>query len=170
MVYYFFPQPDCSYVMNALVAAQEMRVTMQRISKEWQLRKGWSRELYLNTGLNEGQEWLGTFQTASHVEFTVLGDTINHAARLSDFARYGAVWATKHLMSQLTAEQRQRVRFGVRRSAEQGREIFVASTYASVGGLTEMSDARLEKLRDIATVPITEIVDVAAGDDRAPAS
>jgi class 3 adenylate cyclase/DNA-binding transcriptional MerR regulator len=161
MVYYFFPQPDCSYVMNALVAAQEMRATMQRISKEWQLRKGWSRELYLNTGLNEGQEWLGTFQTASHVEFTVLGDTINHAARLSDFARYGAVWATKHLMGRLTAEQRQRVRFGVRRSAEQGREVFVASTYANVGGLMELSGGRLEKLKDIATVPITEIVDVA---------
>ena len=162
MVYYFFPQPDCSYVMNGLVAAHEMRATMQRISKEWQLRKGWSRELYLNTGLNEGQEWLGTFQTASHVEFTVLGDTINHAARLSDFARYGAVWATKNLMGRLTTEQRQRVRFGVRRSAEQGREVFVASTYANVGSLADLSVGRLEKLKDIATAPITEIVEVAA--------
>jgi class 3 adenylate cyclase len=161
MVYYFFPQPDCSYVMNGLVAAQEMRGAMRRISKEWQLRKAWSRELYLNTGLNEGQEWLGTFQTASHVEFTVLGDTINHAARLSDFARYGAVWATKNYMGKLTTEQRQRVEFGVRRTAEQGREVFVASTYASVGSLMDLSVGRHEKLKDIATVPITEIVEVA---------
>jgi adenylate cyclase len=161
MVYYFFPQPDCSYVMNGLVAAQEMRNAMQRISKEWQLRKGWSRELYLNTGLNEGQEWLGTFQTASHVEFTVLGDTINHAARLSDFARYGAVWATKNYMGKLSTEQRQRVKFGVRRSAEQGREVFVASTYANVSSLADLSVGRYEKLKDIATVPITEIVEIA---------
>ena len=161
MVYYFFPQPDCSYVMNGLVAAQEMRAAMQRISKQWQLRKGWSRELYLNTGLNEGQEWLGTFQTASHVEFTVLGDTINHAARLSDFARYGAVWATKNYMGKLSTEQRQRVKFGVRRTAEQGREVFVASTYANVGSLADLSSGRHEKLKDIATVPITEIVEVA---------
>jgi len=162
MVYYFFPQPDCSYVMNAVVAANEMREVMRRISKEWQLRKGWTNELYLNTGLNEGQEWLGVVQAASHVEFTVLGDTINHAARLSDFARYGAVWSSKNFMGKLSAAERQRVKFGVRRSAEQGREIFVASTYATVGSLADLSVGRNEKLKDIAAMPVTEIVEVAA--------
>ena len=161
MVYYFFPQPDCSYVMNALRAAHEIREAMRRISKAWQLRKGWTNELYLNTGLNEGQEWLGTFQTATHVEFTVLGDTINYAARLSDFARYGAVWATKNFMGKLSAEQRQCVKFGVRRPAEEGRELFVASTYANVAGLADLSVGRNEKLKDIALIPITEIVEVA---------
>ncbi|MBI2509296.1 MAG: MerR family transcriptional regulator, partial [Betaproteobacteria bacterium] len=73
MVYYFFPQPDCSYIINAAVCAQELKSVMARISKEWQLRKKWTNELYLNTGLNEGQEWLGTFQTATTVEFAVLG-------------------------------------------------------------------------------------------------
>lgn len=161
MVYYFFPQPDCSYVVNALAAAQEMRAAMQHISKEWQLRKGWARELYLNTGLNEGQEWLGTFQTSSHVEFTVLGDTINHAARLSDFARFGAVWATKNLLGKLPQEQRQRVKFGIRRTAEAGREVFIASTYSSVGSLVDLSVGRNEKLKDIAALPVTEIVELA---------
>lgn len=164
MVYYFFPQPDCSYAMNGLVAAQEMRIAMQRISKEWQLRKSWTRELYLNTGLNEGQEWLGTFQTASHVEFTVLGDTINHAARLSDFARYGAIWATKNYLGKLSTAQRQRIKFGVRRTAEQGREVFVSSTYASVSSLADLSIGRHEKLKDIGATPITEIVEVASAD------
>ena len=162
MVYYFFPQPDCSYVMNAVVAANEMREVMRRISKEWQIRKGWTNELYLNTGLNEGQEWLGVVQAASHVEFTVLGDTINHAARLSDFARYGAIWSTKSFMGKLSASERQRTKFGIRRSAEQGREIFVASTYATVGSLADLSVGRNEKLKDIAAMPVTEIVEVAA--------
>ena len=161
MVYYFFPQPDCSYVMNAVVAAHEMREVMRRVSKDWQLRKGWTNELYLNTGLNEGQEWLGVVQAASHVEFTVLGDTINHAARLSDFARYGATWASKNFMGKLSAAERQRIKFGIRRSAEQGREVFVASTYATVGSLTDLT-GRNEKLKDIAAVPVTEIVEVAA--------
>ena len=160
MVYYFFPQPDCNYVMNALSAAHEMREAMRRISKEWQLRKGWSTELYLNTGLNEGQEWLGTFQTATHVEFTVLGDTINHGARLSDFARYGAIWATKNLIGKLQTEERKRVSFGVRRAAEAGREVFIASTYVSVGTLLDPAQARGEKLREIAALPVTEIVEV----------
>ncbi len=162
MVYYFFPQPDCSYVMNAVVAAHEMRDVMRRISKDWQLRKGWTNELYLNTGLNEGQEWLGVVQAASHVEFTVLGDTINHATRLSDFARYGATWSSKNFMGKLSTADRQRVKFGIRRSAEQGREIFVASTYATVGSLADLSVGRNEKLKDIAAVPVTEIVEVAA--------
>jgi len=160
MVYYFFPQPDCNYVMNALLAAHEMREAMRRISKEWQLRKGWSNELYLNTGLNEGQEWLGTFQTATHVEFTVLGDTINHGARLSDFARYGAIWATKNLLGKLDVDARKRVKFGVRREAEGGRSLFVASTYVSVGTLLDPTELRGEKLKEIAALPVTEIVDV----------
>lgn len=160
MVYYFFPQPDCNYVMNALAAAHEMREAMRAISKAWQLRKGWSNELYLNTGLNEGQEWLGTFQTATHVEFTVLGDTINHCARLSDFARYGAIWATKNMLGRLDADERSRIAFGVRRQAEGGRPVFVASTYVNVGSLFDPAQPRVEKLREIATLPVTEIVEV----------
>jgi len=160
MVYYFFPQPDCNYVMNALAAADEMREAMRRISKAWQLRKGWSTELYLNTGLNEGQEWLGTFQTATHVEFTVLGDTINHCARLSDFARYGAIWATKNLLGRLDADERRRVKFGVRREGDGGQMVFVGSTYVSVGSLLDPAQPRSDKLREIAALPVTEIVEV----------
>lgn len=54
MVYYFFPQPDSNHVMNAVVCAQEIKSAMARLSKEWQLRKNWVNELYLNIGLNEG--------------------------------------------------------------------------------------------------------------------
>jgi len=160
MVYYFFPQPDCDYVMNALAAAHEMREAMRSISKAWQLRKGWSNELYLNTGLNEGQEWLGTFQTATHVEFTVLGDTINHGARLSDFARYGAIWATKNMLGKLDVDARRRIKFGVRRAGDGGRAMFVESTYVSVGSLLDPAQPRSDKLREIAALPVTEIVDV----------
>lgn len=160
MVYYFFPQPDCNYVWNALLAAYEMREAMRRLSKEWQLRKGWTNELYLNSGLNEGQEWLGTFQSATHVEFTVLGDTINHAARLSDFARFGAVWATKNLIGKLTAEERQLVKYGVQRKSNEGQDIFVASTYSTVANLTDLNTGKGEKLRDIAVLPITEITEI----------
>jgi adenylate cyclase len=160
MVYYFFPQPDCNYVMNALAAAHEVREAMRRISKAWQLRKGWSNELYLNTGLNEGQEWLGTFQTTTHVEFTVLGDTINHGARLSDFARYGTIWATKNMLGKLDADERRRITFGVRRTGEGGRPVFVGSTYVSVGSLLDPDQPRSDKLREIAALPVTEIVEV----------
>ena len=111
MVYYFFPQPDSDYIFNALACAQELKSEVRKISKKWQLRKNWLNELYLNTGLHEGQEWLGTFQTATSVEFAVLGDTINHASRLSEFARFGTIWATKNLLSKLGAPKARHGRF-----------------------------------------------------------
>jgi adenylate cyclase len=161
MVYYFFPQPDCNYIFNALMCAQEMRSTMRKISKEWQLRKNWTNELFLNTGLNEGHEWLGIFHIETKVEFTVLGDTINHAARLSDFARGGAIWATKSLLGKLPVKDRQRVKFGSRRQDAEGREVFVSAFYSRITELAHLNDTkRNEKLNDIAALPVTEIMEI----------
>ena len=160
MVYYFFPQPDCNYIVNALQCANEMRAAMRKISKEWQLRKNWLNELYLNTGLNEGQEWLGIFHVETKVEFTVLGDTINYAARLSDFARHGSVWATKNLLGKLSVEERARVRFGVKRQDQDGREVFVSASYSRLSELVDLNSPRHEKLRDIGGVAVTEIVEI----------
>ena len=160
MVYYFFPQPDCNYIYNALKCANQIRDVMRKISKEWQVRKNWLNELYLNTGLNEGQEWLGVFHIETKIEFTVLGDTINHAARLSDFARHGSLWATKNLMGKLTAEERNNVRFGVRRQDQEKREVFVNATYSRISELVDLASPRYEKLRDISALAVTEIVEV----------
>jgi len=161
MVYYFFPQPDCNYILNALMCAQEMKAAMRKISKEWQLRKNWMNELYLNTGLNEGHEWLGIFHIETKVEFTVLGDTINHAARLSDFARGGAIWATKNLLGKLPTKERQRIKFGIRRKDADGREVFVGAFYSRIRELAYLNDtAKNEKLNDIAALPVTEIMGI----------
>src|SRR5450830_1236088 len=157
MVYYFLPQPDSDYIFNALACAQELKSEVRKISKQWQLRKNWLNELYLNTGLHEGEEWLGTFQTATSVEFAVLGDTINHASRLSEFARFGTIWATKNLLSKLAHQKRATVDFGITRKGEDGQEHFVASSYSQLGSMVDLSCERYEKLRDIAMLPITEI-------------
>lgn len=160
MVYYFFPQPDCHYIFNALVCAMEMKSAMRRISKEWQLRKNWLNELYLNTGLNEGHEWLGIFHIDTKVEFTVLGDTINHAARLSDFSRSGSIWATKNLLGKLTEKDRQRVKFGIRRQNGEGQDIFVGASYSRISELEYLNTSRNMKLSDIAALPVTEILEI----------
>lgn len=160
LVYYFLPQPDSHYLANALDCAIEIRAEIQRISKAWQIRKQWFNELYLNTGINEGQEWLGTYQAPTSVEFVVLGDTINQAARLSEFARHGSIWTTKSLISKLPVGERARISFGVRRRGPEGREVFIPSSYSQVGTLLEQTAERYDKLRDIATLAITEIVDI----------
>lgn len=160
MIYFFFPRPDTDYIMNALYCAGEIRLAVSRISKEWQLRKNWTNELYLNIGLNEGQEWVGTYQTESNIELAVLGETINHTARLSDFARFGAIWATKNFICKLTPEQRKAVHFGIRRDVQPERNILVESSYSRLSNLIDLANPKYEKLRDMSGLVITEVISI----------
>ncbi len=158
MVYYFFPQPDSNYAMNALLCAEEMKEAMRDISKAWKKRKNWTNDLVLNIGLHEGQEWFGTYQTPTHVEVTVLGDTINMAARLSDFAREGTIWISKSMFGQLSSRERERISYGVRRRGEDGSDILVPQTYSRISNLVDLDNPQNLKFRDIAAMPVTEIV------------
>jgi len=160
MVHYFFPQPDCNYIFNALVCAYKIKAAMRRISKEWQLRKNWLNELYLNTAVNEGQEWLGLFHTETKVEFTMLGDTINHTARLSDYARNGSIWATKNLLGKLSADERQSVSYGIRRKNQEGLDVLINSSYSRISELLDLTIPKHDKLCDISALPVTEILDI----------
>ena len=165
MVYYFFPQPDSNYAMNALLCAEEMKEAMVEISKNWKKRKNWTNELVLNIGLHEGQEWFGTYQTPTHVEVTVLGDTINMAARLSDFAREGTIWISKSMFGQLSSRERERVSYGVHRRSEDGNDILVPQTYSRISNLVDLDNPQNVKFRDIAAMPVTEIVSIEAPDE-----
>ncbi|MBC8268187.1 MAG: adenylate/guanylate cyclase domain-containing protein [Rhodospirillaceae bacterium] len=167
MVYYFFPQPDSNHAMNAMMCAGEMREAMREISQTWKERKNWTNELVLNIGLHEGQEWFGTYQTPTHVEVTVLGDTINMAARLSDFARQGTIWITKAMFGQLSSKERERVNYGVHRRAEDGSSILVPATYSRISNLLDLGNPEYVKFRDIAAMAVTEIVEVAKAQETA---
>lgn len=157
LVHYFLPEPDSNYVLNAIRCAWEMRQRMQEISRQWRERKNWLNDLVLNIGLDAGEEWFGTYQSASYFEFTVLGDTVNRAARLSDFARGGAIWVTKTMLGKLSAAEREPIRYGIRRAGADGGQMLVRSTYARIAQLTQL-DAH-SKFNDIATLPTTELLD-----------
>lgn len=157
VVYYFLPQAENSYLFNAVLCADELRLAMRKISAEWEVRKNWLTKLQLNIGLHEGQEWLGTFQSANHLEVAVLGNTINQAARLSDFARHGSIWATKNLISQLKPEEQSQLEFGVLRESSKNGDRFVVSSYAQIESLMDLKQDKHEKLRDIAQLVVTEV-------------
>lgn len=161
MVCYFFPRRDGSHVWHALLAAHELRQAMRRVTTEWQLRKGWATELCMNTGVDEGQQWRGTLRSGPEVEFTNLGETLKHAGRISDFARGGAIWATKNLVAKLSKDEKLRLKHGVRRRHGDGREVFVPSVFSTIERLAEATGGAGERFREIARLPITEIVDIA---------
>ncbi|MBT6204456.1 MAG: hypothetical protein HOI34_12250 [Rhodospirillaceae bacterium] len=160
LVYYFLPQPDCNYMANALHCAHEMRETMREVSSAWKGRKNWLNDLKLNIGLDEGEEWFGTYQTPTHLEFTVLGDTINRAARLSDFAHSGTVWISKTMLSKLSSTERELVRFGIRHRGEGGEEVLVPQSYGGISNLLDLSKPEHHKFQDISGMTVAEILDI----------
>jgi class 3 adenylate cyclase/DNA-binding transcriptional MerR regulator len=159
MLYYFLPQPDSNYVMNTVRCGVEMREKMREIDDRWTRKKNWVNRLRLNIGIDEGQEWFGTYQTPTHLEFTALGDTINNASRLSDFATGGTIWVTKNVLGRLSSDERERLTFGVRRQGADGEEILVSSTFARIGNLVEARQITDIKYRDVAALPVTEVLD-----------
>jgi class 3 adenylate cyclase len=160
MVCYFLPQPDSHYILNALLCAQEIKIEIRKISKAWQLRKNWLNELYLNVGIDEGEQWLGTFESATSIEFAVLGDTVEHAARLSTLGRHGGIWLTKNVIGRLSAQERARVRYGITRRTADGRDVFVGSSYSALSGLIDLNDGQFEKFRVVAALAATEMIEV----------
>lgn len=157
MVYYFFPQPDCDYKLNAIQCSLELQKMMKSITQQWQARKGWFSDIFLNIGLNEGQEWFGSYHAGGHVEFTVLGETINYASRISDFARNGSVWATKNMLNQIPQTDREKISFGITRTTHNNESVFVTDTYSSIGSLIDREAQINDKFKDIEMIPITEI-------------
>lgn len=156
MLYYFIHRPGDNYLINAVNCAIEMREIVKELSSKWRLRKGWNNELFLNTGINEGQEFFGTIQSANNIEFTALGDTINIAGRLSDFAQNGEIWTTKNLISRLTQEERNMIRFGVHQENQTGK-IFIRDSFSRISDIMKNDNPHFRHLSAISGLPITEV-------------
>jgi class 3 adenylate cyclase/NADPH-dependent 7-cyano-7-deazaguanine reductase QueF-like protein len=159
MLYYFIQKPGTSYLMNAINCAMEIREAMKELSGKWRLKKGWDNELFLNTGINEGQEFFGTIYSATNIEFTALGDTINIAGRLSDFAKNGEIWTTKNLISKLSQEDRHKIRFGVHKE-NQPSKMFIQDSFSRVSDLMQRETSHYRQFSSIAGLPITKILEM----------
>ena len=162
---YFLGQRDDSYAWNAIAAAHEMREAMQRVNQEWQARKGWTTELCMNTGIDEGRQWLGTLRSGGAAEFTMFGETLNRAAQLAQIASDGAIWATKDLLAKLAPQDKQRLRWGVHRRGADGHAVLVPAVFSTADRLAEPGAAP-DQWRGIAGLPVTEIVAIAGADGR----
>ncbi len=158
MLYYFIKKPGTDYIMNSINCAIELRTRMKEFSGKWQIKKGFIDDMYLNIGINEGQEFFGTIRSAPTVEFTALGDSINYAGRLSDFARFGEIWTTKTVIGKLDSEKLKDIHFGVNRNVH-GRVQFSKNAFSRIIDLIGSEDKNYGKFIDIANLPITQIID-----------
>ncbi|KPJ99886.1 MAG: hypothetical protein AMJ60_03455 [Desulfobacterales bacterium SG8_35] len=156
MLYYFIKKPGVNYLMNAVNCSLEIREVMKELSSKWRLRKGWNNELFLNTGINEGQEFFGTIRSSNSIEFTALGDTINIAGKLSDLAQDGEIWTTKNLISRLTQEERRNIRFGIHQENQTGK-MFIRNSFSRISDIIKQENLQNRHLSAIAGLPITEI-------------
>ncbi|TRZ51857.1 adenylate/guanylate cyclase domain-containing protein [bacterium] len=157
MVYFFLKNDDSSYLLNSICCALELRERIKEISGDWKGRKGWFNEIVLNIGINEGQEYLGNIPASPNIEFTVLGESVNYASRLSDFARHGSIWTTKSLINKLTDSERIKLRYGITKNVG-SREVFIENIFSRVMDMFRLDDAIPSKLKDIGTLPVTEII------------
>ena len=158
MVCHFLPQTSASYLWSALAAAHQAREAMRQISSRWQARKGWDFELCMNTGVDEGQEWLGALRLSEPLELTVVGGAADHAAQLSRSARDSAVWITRNLVGKLSADERRALTFGVPRADRRVLPSFarladLAAAHGSPAVPAALADLPVTELLDLDTVP-----------------
>jgi class 3 adenylate cyclase len=153
LVCYFLPQPGGSYVWNALAAAHAVQDAMRQVSLRWQARKGWDFELCMNTGLDEGQDWMGAIG-AGGGDLRVLGDAADRAEQLSRCARLGAVLVTRSLLGKLADSQRRRIVYGVPRPAGTAAGARLLSSFAR---LADLAPAGTVPPR-VADLPVAELL------------
>ena len=155
LVSYFLPRRERSHVWDALTAAQEARITMRLLSRRWQLRKGWDVELRMNSGIDEGQDWMGTVGAAG--DLRVLGEAADRAEQLSRYSRGGAIFVTRSLVGKLSPDERRRLHFGVPRP---GVEDGQGRLLLSFARLQDLAPAGAAVPPGVAGLAVTELLDL----------
>jgi adenylate cyclase len=159
MVYYFLKDSHPNYLMNAILCALELRESMLNLNNEWKIGKKWLNELFMNIGINEGEEYFGSIPELPSIALTAFGDSINHAAHLSDIARDGSIWTTKNFMRQLSEEDRKKIRYGIRRR-QQDREVLIENGFSMFRNLIPPDSIISRDFSYISNIPVTEVLNV----------
>ncbi len=157
MICCFLKKEDNQYLINAIQCALELREGMKRFNEAWKLRKGWFNELYINIGMNEGWEYLGFIQSPSGIELASLGDAVNHAIKLAEFASDGSIWLTKSFINKMNPEEKKQIRYGIRHF-KQNREILLGYSFARIADLLMHDQSKSRQFMDIAALAVTEVI------------
>ena len=153
------PESPREYLHSAIQCAQALRQIIATLDKRWKYKKVWKNTLQMNMSIHCGEEWLGTIPSSLAFDFTVMGESLIEAIKLSEFAQGGSIWASKKVIENMSPGDRQRVEFGVRLGS--GRERFVSpGIYSQVKELVNGDELQQRGLREISNLAVTEIINV----------
>lgn len=78
------PIPHADHAVRAARAALEMRAALKKLNKDWKKKGIYDLDLDMGIGLNTGEVFVGLIGSEQRINYTVIGDTANLAARLQD--------------------------------------------------------------------------------------
>lgn len=79
------PVPQEDHAARALAAAEDMMRFLEAANEEW--REKYDVEVRLGIGVNSGEAIVGNIGSDKRMEYTVIGDVVNVAARLESIAQ-----------------------------------------------------------------------------------
>lgn len=84
---------------RALMACVEMQLAFGRLAREWRAELG--LDIGMGVGLSYGRAVIGNIGSEQRQDYTLIGDVVNTAARLSSLARAGQLIVSYHLIEAL---------------------------------------------------------------------
>ena len=88
-----FALPDIE--MSSLLAARDIVRKIAPLKTRWKLNYG--ADVGVGIGMNRGEVIVGNIGSQSYMSYTIIGDAVNIAARLTDLAATGEIVATERM-------------------------------------------------------------------------
>jgi len=86
------PLKDDLHAVHALACAFEMRDRLRNLNAEWKSGLPSRPEFKIGIGINTGKVIVGNIGSEKHLNYTVVGDTVNIASRLEGLTKEYGAW------------------------------------------------------------------------------
>jgi class 3 adenylate cyclase len=90
------PLPPEEQARAAVRCARKMQEKLQELNKAWELSEGQHFEMRI--GIHQGQAVVGTFGGSKRSDYTVVGNTVNIAARVENIADPNSILVTEAII------------------------------------------------------------------------
>lgn len=104
LVCYFISNTTTSYLVDSIKCGLELQALAKGLTTHYQKEQNWSQDIFINLGIAEGREWIGTIKINNRDEFRCIGNTGSKAKFLSEIAIAGEVLIAKNLVDALPSD------------------------------------------------------------------